>query len=163
MKFAIALTAFGLLTSATPLPKGDHGSSNGTSPASGTHAPGASNNSTTAGTPSGSVNPNLVPQFGVTAGQDKSSAGTCLGINNVRIPCTCPPDRDQFISKLSQFVAAGNAFGTKTPFPTDDSKKSQVSRIQTSIVALQNFDGQPGKGCPAASTTFLAQKSKLAT
>ena len=160
MKFTIAVTLFALVTSATPLPhRQPQGSSNVTSTASGPPATGASNTTSSTST---SVNPDLVPQFGVTAGQDKSKSGTCLGINNVRIPCTCPPDRDQFISKLSQFVAAGNAFGTKTPFPEDDSKKSQITRIQTSIVALQNFDGQPGKGCPAASTTFLAQKSALA-
>ena len=168
MKFIFALTAFAALSIATPIPKDGNGQGQqcttpAASTASATQAATEPNTSATgskgAGA-SGPVNPDLVPQFGVTAGQSKSG-GTCAGTNNVRIPCNCPPDRSQFISKLDQFVQAGNAFGTATPFPEDNSKQSQITRLQTSIVALQNFDGQPGKGCPAASTTFLAQKSAL--
>lgn len=112
------------------------------------------------GSTSGPVNPAQVPQFGVTAGQDPRG-GTCAGIKAVRIPCTCPPSRDAFIAKLNQFVRAGNAFGTPTPFPTDNSAASQSTRIETSIITLQNFNGAPGKGCPAASTTFVAQRAAL--
>ena len=172
MKFLAALTAFAAFTLATPLPHVQGQQSNGqpqatssaTGKGSGTQAGAATQPSTSAGTSNGStsglVNAALVPGFGVTAGQGKQG-GTCLGINGVRIPCTCPPDRQQFINKLNEFVQAGNAFGTKTPFPEDDSKQSQITRLQTSIVTLQNFDGQPGKGCPAASTTFVAQKKAL--
>ncbi|KAI4140930.1 MAG: hypothetical protein LQ340_007766 [Diploschistes diacapsis] len=184
MKLVVALTALVGLTMATPLPFAAHGQQQGEvqPPAPGHHgqgqqgagppAPpattgsatasaGASNPATTSsGSTSGPVNAALVPQFGVTAGQDRAG-GDCAGINGVRIPCTCPPDKSAFIAKLNQFVQAGNAFGTATPFPEDNSKQSQITRIQTSIVTLQNFDGKPGKGCPAASTTFLAQKSAL--
>ena len=157
------------LSVATPFPKNRQGQSgDGTAPtkpaATTTLSTPASHTSAIAGTSSssasGSVNPDLVPQFGITANQGKNK-GTCVGNNAVRIPCDCPPDRVQFIDKLNQFVQAGNAFGVKTPFPEDNSKQSQITRLQTSIVALQNFDGQPGKGCPAASTTFVQQKSAL--
>ena len=148
--------------------KGGKGSGTGAAPpASSTAAvPPATTSSASASSSSsstttkGPVNPAQVPQFGVTAGQDPQG-GTCAGTNAVRIPCTCPPSRDAFIAKLNQFVQAGNAFGTATPFPSDNSKASQITRIQTSIITLQNFNGAPGKGCPAASTTFLAQKAAL--
>lgn len=101
----------------------------------------------------------LAPQFGVTAGQSPDGAGNCIGINNVKIPCTCPPSRDQFISLLAADIEAGHATnnpGVAIKFPTDSSPQSEVTRIQASIVALQNLFGS-GKGCPAASTTFSAQ------
>ncbi|KAJ7145033.1 hypothetical protein C8R46DRAFT_1011617 [Mycena filopes] len=111
----------------------------------------------------GGVDPNLVPQFGVTAGTNPTGTGDCDGINGVKIPCTCPPSRDSFIASLSADVAAGhnvNNPGVPSPFPTDGSTASQITRIQTSITALQNLFG-PGVGCPAAATTFLAQIKAL--
>ena len=42
-------------------------------------------------------------------------------------------------------------------FPTDNSKVSQLTRIEAAIVTLQNLNGS-GVGCPAASTTFIAQR-----
>ncbi|KAJ7109080.1 hypothetical protein C8R43DRAFT_962653 [Mycena crocata] len=113
--------------------------------------------------PAGGVDPNLVPQFGVSAGVNPTGTGDCDGINGIKIPCSCPPPRDQFIASLSRDVAAGhdiNNPGVAAPFPTDNSVGSQIARIQTSITTLQNLFG-PGKGCPAAATTFLAQIKAL--
>jgi len=45
-------------------------------------------------------------------------------------------------------------------FPTGSSKADQLARIQASTVTLQNLNG-PGKGCPAASTTFVAQQQAI--
>lgn len=115
------------------------------------------------------VDPNLVPQFGLQAGINPTGTGDCDGITNaagqvVKIPCSCPPDRNSFIASLSGNVAAGqvvNNPSVKVSFPTDNSKASQLARIQTAIVTLQNLRG-PGVGCPAASTTFLAQQKAIA-
>ncbi|KAJ6556556.1 hypothetical protein DFH09DRAFT_1491093 [Mycena vulgaris] len=109
------------------------------------------------------VDPNLVPQFGITAGTNPTGTGDCDGVNGIKIPCSCPPSRDSFIASLSADVAAGhdiNNPGVLAPFPTDGSVVSQITRIQTSVTTLQNLFG-PGKGCPASSTTFLAQIKAL--
>lgn len=45
-------------------------------------------------------------------------------------------------------------------FPTDDSQASQLARIEAAIITLQNLNG-PGQGCPAASTTFVAQQQAI--
>lgn len=50
--------------------------------------------------------------------------------------------------------------GISASFPTDNSKASKLARMQTAIVTLQNLRG-PGVGCPAASTTFLAQQKAI--
>ena len=60
-------------------------------------------------------------------------------------------------------VAAGRAVNNTAvavSFPTDNSKASQVARIEAAIVTLQNLNG-PGVGCPAASTTFVAQQQAI--
>ncbi|KAJ7043663.1 hypothetical protein C8F04DRAFT_1207499 [Mycena alexandri] len=109
------------------------------------------------------VDPNLVPQFGIVAGTNPTGTGDCDGVNGIKIPCTCPPDRNSFIQSLSADVAAGHNVNNPTvlsPFPTDGSTASQITRIQTSITALQNLFG-PGVGCPASATTFLAQIAAL--
>jgi len=64
---------------------------------------------------------------------------------------------------LNANVAAGHA--TNNPsiavsFPTDNSKASQLARINAALVTLQNLRG-PGAGCPAASTTFVAQQAAI--
>jgi len=54
-------------------------------------------------------------------------------------------------------VAAGKAVNNPSAnvsFPTDNSNQSKAARIIASLITLQNLNG-PGKGCPAASTTFL--------
>lgn len=102
---------------------------------------------------------NLIPAFGVTAGTDPDGTGNCVGINNILIPCSCPPDLTTFTNDLNANVAAGHAVNNPSialSFPTDSSQASQVARIQAAIVTLQNLNG-PGVGCPAASTTFSAQ------
>ncbi|KAK6992273.1 hypothetical protein R3P38DRAFT_3331406 [Favolaschia claudopus] len=111
----------------------------------------------------GGVDPNLVPQFGIQQGTNPTGTGDCDGVNGIKIPCSCPPNRDDFIRSLSADVAAGhdiNNPGVPAPFPTDNSKQSQIVRLQTSITTLQNLRG-PGVGCPAAATTFLAQIKAL--
>ena len=52
---------------------------------------------------SGGVNPALVPQFGVQPGVNPTGTGSCDGIPNaqgvpIKIPCSCPPSRDEFIA-----------------------------------------------------------------
>ncbi|KAJ6584506.1 hypothetical protein B0H19DRAFT_1105340 [Mycena capillaripes] len=109
------------------------------------------------------VSSDLVPAFGIVANTNPTGTGDCDGVNGVKIPCTCPPDRDSFIASLSADVAAGhdvNNPGVAAPFPTDNSVASQIIRLQTSITTLQNLRG-PGVGCPAAATTFLAQIKAL--
>ena len=44
----------------------------------------------------------------------------------------------------------------KVSFPTGSSNADQAARIQAALVTIQNLNG-PGVGCPAASTTLLAQ------
>jgi len=111
----------------------------------------------------GGVDPNLVPQFGIEPNQNPTGTGDCDGVNGVKIPCSCPPDRGAFIDSLNANVAAGHAVNNPSvavSFPSDDSKDSQLARIQASLVTLQNLNG-PGVGCPAASTTFVAQQSAI--
>lgn len=111
-----------------------------------------------------SVDPALVPQFGHAAGLNPTGTGDCDGIPNaqgvpIKIPCSCPPDRNSFIASLNANVAAGHAVNNPTisvSFPTDNSKASQLARLNAATVTLQNLRG-PGVGCPAASTTFNAQ------
>lgn len=64
---------------------------------------------------------------------------------------------------MNQNVAAGkvvNNPGVGVSFPTSSSKADQLARMQTALVTLQNLNG-PGQGCPAASTTFLAQQQAI--
>ena len=49
------------------------------------------------------VDPALVPEFGHPAGLNPTGTGDCDGITNaagqvVKIPCFCPPNRDEFIA-----------------------------------------------------------------
>ena len=132
------------------------------------------------------VDPSLVPEFGVQSGVNPTGTGDCDGITNdagqiVKIPCSCPPDRTTFIQVCSSLsdslkpiwidwlawckslnanVNAGHAVnnpGISVSFPTGSSKEDKLARIQASLVTLQNLEG-PGVGCPAASTTYLAQQ-----
>ncbi|KAJ7581508.1 hypothetical protein C8J56DRAFT_266659 [Mycena floridula] len=121
------------------------------------------------GTSSGGVDPALVPDFGLAAGLNPTGTGDCDGITGpngqaIKIPCTCPPDRASFIASLNANVLAGKVVNNPTlppvTFPTDSSTASQLARLQTALVTLQNLRG-PGQGCPAASTTFVAQQKAL--
>lgn len=54
------------------------------------------------------VDPNLVPQFGLAAGLNPTGTGDCDGIPNaqgvpIKIPCSCPPDRNSFIQVSNSF------------------------------------------------------------
>lgn len=107
----------------------------------------------------GGVDPALVPDFGLQSGLNPTGTGDCDGINGVKIPCSCPPDRNTFIQSLNANVAAGHAVNNPSvslSFPTGDSNQDKASRIIASLITLQNLKG-PGVGCPAASTTFSAQ------
>lgn len=114
------------------------------------------------------VDPNLVPQFGVQPGVNPTGTGDCDGIAGangqpIKIPCSCPPDRQEFLDSLNANVAAGKAVNNPSvavSFPTDDSKDSQLARINAALVTLQNLHGA-GVGCPAASTTFVAQQKAI--
>ncbi|KAF9738505.1 hypothetical protein PMIN01_03788 [Paraphaeosphaeria minitans] len=108
--------------------------------------------------PTGGFDASLVPYFGIEAGQSPDGTGNCLGLNNVKIPCSCPPDRQEFIQEIQAAAAAGNFEGVLIKFPLDDSGASKKARIGASIIVLQNLKGR-GVGCPAASTTFLAQQA----
>jgi len=118
-----------------------------------------------------SVDAALVPEFGVQAGVNPDGTGNCDGIKNaqgqiVKIPCSCPPDRNDFIQQLSDNAAAGHAInnpGVALSFSNDaadQSNPTKIARVQASIITLQNLHG-PGVGCPAASTTFSAQLAAL--
>jgi hypothetical protein len=98
-----------------------------------------------------------------------TGTGDCDGAVNgadgkpIKVPCACPPPRDQFIQSLAANIAAGRAVNNPSvglSFPTDNSKNSEITRIQASLVTLQNLNGS-GKGCPASSTTFSAQLKAL--
>jgi len=115
------------------------------------------------------VDPALVPQFGHAADVNPTGTGDCDGAVNgangqpIKVPCSCPPDRDTFIQKLNANVNAGHA--TNNPsvpvtFPTGNDNASQAARIEACLVTLQNLNG-PGQGCPASSTTFVAQQAAL--
>ncbi|KDQ31359.1 hypothetical protein PLEOSDRAFT_1088737, partial [Pleurotus ostreatus PC15] len=116
------------------------------------------------------IDPALVPDFGHAAGVNPTGTGDCDGAVNdasgkpIKVPCACPPDRNSFIQALDANVAAGKAVNNpsvKVTFPTDNSKESQITRINAALVTLQNLNG-PGKGCPASSTTLLAQQKAIA-
>ena len=67
------------------------------------------------------------------------------------------------LQSLNANVIAGRVVNNPSvavSFPTDDSTTSRLARLQTAIVTLQNLKG-PGVGCPAASTTFLAQQKAV--
>ncbi|OBZ71453.1 hypothetical protein A0H81_08519 [Grifola frondosa] len=109
-------------------------------------------------TAAGGVDPSLVPAFGVVAGTSPDGHGNCAGVNGVLIPCSCPPDRNAFISDLNANVAAGHAVhnpSVAVSFPTDNSKASQQARIVALLVTLQNLNG-PGVGCPGVHRVWAA-------
>ncbi|KAI6373038.1 hypothetical protein MCOR25_003568 [Pyricularia grisea] len=127
---------------------------------------------TTSTTPTSSlsrraVNPALVPSYGVTRNTNANAKqrGSCDGSNGqktVLIPCTCPPERDAFLSKLSTAVAQGNVFGENITFSEDAADQSEATnkkRATAMLIVLQSFNGTKGRGCPGASApNFLLQQ-----
>jgi len=73
----------------------------------------------------------------------------------IRMQCPTVP-----LITLSQAGFAVNNPTVAVSFPEDNSKESQLTRIQASLVTLQNLKG-PGVGCPAVSTTLLAQQKAI--
>ncbi|EIN12488.1 hypothetical protein PUNSTDRAFT_97244 [Punctularia strigosozonata HHB-11173 SS5] len=115
------------------------------------------------------VDPALVPDFGHAANVNPTGTGDCDGAVNgangqpIKVPCSCPPDRQTFINDLNANVAAGHAVNNPSiavSFPSDNSQASQLARINAALVTLQNLNG-PGVGCPASSTTFVAQQQAI--
>jgi len=111
----------------------------------------------------------LIPAFGHAANVNPTGTGNCDGAVNgangkpIAVPCACPPDAATFAADLNANAAAGHA--TNNPsiavsFPTDNSQASQLARINAALVTLQNLHG-PGVGCPASSTTFVAQQAAI--
>jgi hypothetical protein len=127
--------------------------------------PGPPSNNTNTNTPpppnqNTTFDPSLVPDFGIEPNQQPDGTGNCVGNNGVLIPCTCPPDRADFIQQVQAAAINGNSAGVPISFPTGDSDADKRARIAASIVVLQNLNGR-GVGCPAAATTFLQQLAAL--
>ncbi|KAH9834182.1 uncharacterized protein C8Q71DRAFT_771562 [Rhodofomes roseus] len=109
------------------------------------------------------VDPTLVPDYGITANTNPTGTGDCDGVNGVKIPCFCPPNRDEFIGNLTANVAAGQVLTNPTvklSFPLDASPQSALARLDACLVTLQNQRGS-GVGCPAAATTWVALQKSL--
>lgn len=135
-------------------------------PAPAPAAPAPANNAAAApGAPSAAQISQLAPDLGFQAGVNPTGTGDCDGAvkgangQPIKVPCACPPSRDVFIAALTRDAQAGFAVNNpsvKVNFGTGNTKNDLISRIQTSLVTLQNLNG-PGKGCPAVSTTLSAQ------
>lgn len=113
------------------------------------------------------IDPALIPDFGVVRGVDRDAVqiGSCSGSNGskvVLIQCSCPPDRDVFLQRLSEAVAAGESEGVPVSFnndASDTSPEAQRERATAGIIVLQNFNGKKASGCPAVSApNFLIQQ-----
>ncbi|KAJ9501830.1 hypothetical protein H2202_002792 [Exophiala xenobiotica] len=98
------------------------------------------------GSDTATVDGSSCPAFGITAGV-KASDGTanCAGDNGVDIPF------------LGEVVSGG------AQFPSGTSAADQLTRLQTCLVALQNFRGGQGSGvgCPIVSTTWKELQAQL--
>ncbi|RKU43272.1 hypothetical protein DL546_005728 [Coniochaeta pulveracea] len=116
------------------------------------------------------VNPStinsLLPSFGVVPNTNPTG-GNCEGMkadgSPVHIPCNCPPNRDEFIAKLSSAVAAGRVLNNPIKFSADVNDQSVAtlkSRATAALIMLQNFSGRAGVGCPAVSApNFLKMQT----
>jgi len=112
----------------------------------------------------------LAPNLGFHSGVNPTGTGDCDGAVNgangqpIKIPCSCPPAQNEYLSQLVANVQAGHAIKNPTvgvSYPLDDSPQSQSTRITAALITLQNLNG-PGVGCPAVSTTLQAQQKALA-
>ena len=108
------------------------------------------------------INRALIPNFGVQRGIPSAThPGNCQGLHDASIPCFCPPDRDPFIAKLNQFVAAGKAGKSNVviSFPGGSDPASIAAQNHALITTMQNFnDTSPGVGCPSAAAVFKEGK-----
>jgi len=109
------------------------------------------------------INRALIPNFGVQRGTPSAKhPGNCRGLHDAPIPCFCPPDRDPFIAKLNQFVAAGKAGKSDVviSFPEGNDPASIAAQNHALITTMQNFnDTLPGVGCPSAAAVFKEGKA----
>jgi len=112
----------------------------------------------------------LAPNLGFHSGVNPTGTGDCDGAVNgangkpIKIPCSCPPAQNEYLSQLVANVQAGHAIKNPTvgvSYPLDDSPQSQSTRITAALITLQDLNG-PGVGCPAVSTTLQAQQKALA-
>jgi hypothetical protein len=111
----------------------------------------------------------LAPDLGFKSGLNPTGTGDCDGAvkgangQPIKIPCFCPPNQPDFVKALTANVKAGHAVnnpGIGVKFPTGNSNADKIARIQAGLVTLQNLRG-PGVGCPAVSSTLLAQQKAL--
>lgn len=116
--------------------------------------------------PNVSIDPTLIPDFGLRVGQHPDGSGSCAGADNVLIPCFCPPDRNKFIEKVNLAVASGSFLGTPVTFNVDplaQSGEDKFNRATTCLIVLQSFNGTRGVGCPAVSApNILSQQNQFA-
>ncbi|KZV79478.1 hypothetical protein EXIGLDRAFT_586698, partial [Exidia glandulosa HHB12029] len=117
------------------------------------------------GQPSDALIKQLAPSLGFRKGVNPTGSGDCDGAAKgadgkpIKVPCFCPPDRDEFVAKLIANVQAGHVVTNPTvkiSFPTDDSDEAKLTRINAASSTLQNLNGA-GNGCPIAATTLKAQ------
>ncbi|KAF7331908.1 hypothetical protein MKEN_00071100 [Mycena kentingensis (nom. inval.)] len=78
-------------------------------PAAATVAP-SSNNSTL-------VPAELVVPFGVQRNTNPTGTGDCDGLNGIKIPCSCPPTEQEYLTSLSMNVANGHDVNNPTVCP----------------------------------------------
>jgi hypothetical protein len=110
----------------------------------------------------------LAPQLGSVANNNPNRFGDCDGPRQPdgkipKVPCACPPNREEFVNQLFANVQAGHAIRNPTvklSFPTGNSKADQHARITAATITLQNLNG-PGQGCPNVSTTLKAQSDAI--
>lgn len=121
------------------------------------------------GAPDAATITQLAPPLGFHSGVNPTGTGDCDGAIDgadgkpIKIPCSCPPAQDVYISQLIANVQAGKALNNPTvsvTFPTTDSKADKSARLNAASVTLQNLNG-PGKGCPVVSTTFPLQQKAI--
>lgn len=113
--------------------------------------------------PTLSIDLTLIPEFGLMAGQDPNGSGSCTSADNILIPCSCTPERQEFIEKVSLAVASGNVLGTPITFNVDplaQSDRDIFNRATTCLVVLQSFNGTRGVGCPAVSAPNILNQQK---
>jgi hypothetical protein len=110
------------------------------------------------------INPLLVPAFGVTKGVPVPGTADCQGEQGRAIPCFCPPNPLDFLQKLDFAVNqnGSSVLGTPIRFNNDINDQSEATlkdRATACVIVLQNFNGSFGVGCPAASApNFLNQQ-----
>jgi hypothetical protein len=121
------------------------------------------------GVPDDATIARLAPDLGASQPLPPSGAGDCLGPVNgpdgkpARVPCQCPPTRENYIAQLTANVRASKAIHNPSvgiSFPVGDSVADKQARITAAAITLQNLDG-PGKGCPLVSTTLGVQSKAL--